>query len=190
MAVMKREQTVPTLHTPRLILRPFALEDAPVVVELAGQREIADTTISVPHPYSEVQARDWISKQVGLATEGKEISLAITVGGDLIGAVGLRDIHQEHWHAELGSWIGVPWWGKGYATEAALAVLGFAFEQLELNRVHAHHMVRNPASGRVLQKIGMRKEGVLRQAVRKWGVFEDVVILAILREDWLKNTKP
>jgi [ribosomal protein S5]-alanine N-acetyltransferase len=60
----------------------------------------------------------------------------------------------------------------------------YGFEHLNLNRIHAHHMVRNRASGRVLQKVGMKQEGVLRQRVRKWGVFEDVVALAILREDW------
>jgi ribosomal-protein-alanine N-acetyltransferase len=59
-------------------------------------------------------------------------------------------------------------------------------EQLGLNRIYAHHMVRNPASGRVLAKVGMKPEGLLRQRVRKWGVFEDVVLLALLREEWAK----
>jgi [ribosomal protein S5]-alanine N-acetyltransferase len=90
----------------------------------------------------------------------------------------------------MGFWIGSDWWGQGYATEAARSVLRFAFEGLGLNRVYAHHMVRNPASGRVMKKIGMKQEGVLRQRVRKWGVFEDVVILAILRADWPERTPP
>jgi RimJ/RimL family protein N-acetyltransferase len=84
----------------------------------------------------------------------------------------------------MGFWIGVPSWGRGYATEVARRVVGYAFEELKLNRVYAHHMVRNPASGRVLEKVGMRREGLLRQRVRKWGVFEDVVLLAILHDDW------
>jgi len=84
----------------------------------------------------------------------------------------------------LGFWIGTDYWSQGYATEAGRAVIRFAFEQLNLNRVHAHHMVRNPASGRVLEKLGMKREGVLRQRLKKWGVFEDVVVMAILREEW------
>ena len=86
----------------------------------------------------------------------------------------------------MGMWIGVEWWGRGYATEAARAILDHGFESLGLNRIYAHHMVRNPASGRVLEKIGMMKEGLLRQPVRKWGKFEDVVVFAILRDDWSK----
>src|SRR5262249_53345409 len=101
-------------------------------------------------------------------------------------SVGLRDIDTEHCQAEMGFWVGVEFWGKAYATEASAATLRFGFEQLNLNRIHAHHMVRNPASGRVLEKIGMKREGLLRQRVRKWGVFEDVVSLAILQEDWWK----
>ena len=114
--------------------------------------------------------------------------MGITTRADrqLIGAAGLREIETEHCQAELGFWVGVEWWGNGYATEAARAVIGYGFRELQLNRIHAHYMVRNPASGRVLEKLGMRREGRLRQRVRKWGVFEDVILMAILRDDWRK----
>ncbi|SPE54702.1 Acetyltransferase, ribosomal protein N-acetylase (modular protein) [Verrucomicrobia bacterium] len=176
----------PSLETARLILRPFSLDDAPTVVRQAGRREIADTTIAIPHPYPEAQARDWISRQSATWREGREIVFAIVLRSErrLIGAIGLREINSEHRQAELGFWIGVDWWGRGYATESARAVLGFGFQSLRLNRIYAHHMVRNPASGRVLEKIGMKKEGLLRERVRKWEIFEDVVILATLRSEW------
>ncbi len=176
------------LETERLVLRPLTPEDAPTVARLAGRREIADTTISIPHPYSQDQAREWIATHAGPAGAGKELVFGITTRqeGRLMGAVGLREIDTEHSQAEMGFWTEVESWGKGYATEAARAVIRYAFEQLKLNRVYAHHMVRNPASGRVLQKAGMKREGLLRQRVRKWGVFEDVVLLAILRDDWMK----
>jgi [ribosomal protein S5]-alanine N-acetyltransferase len=103
--------------------------------------------------------------------------------GTLIGSAGLRDIDPEHSQAELGFWIGREWWGHGYAREAAAAVIRFGFESLGLNRIYAHHMRRNPASGRVLKAAGMQQEGVLRQRVRKWGVFEDVVLYAALRDE-------
>ncbi len=105
----------------------------------------------------------------------------------MIGTVGLRDIDKQHSKAEMGCWIAVEEWGNGYAVEASSAVLRFGFEELQLNRIYAHHMVRNPASGHVLAKIGMKKEGLLRQPVRKWGVFEDVVLFAMLRQDWIKT---
>ena len=176
----------PTLETERLLLRPLTPGDAPAVACLAGRREIADTTISIPHPYSEEQARQWIAGQVGLFANGKfcVFGMQLKHPVSLAGTIGLREIDAEHSQAELGFWVAVNLWGQGYATEAARQVVSFGFEQLGLNRIYAHHMVRNPASGRVLAKIGMRHEGVLRQRVRKWGVFEDVVALAALRGEW------
>ncbi len=174
------------LISERLILRPLTLEDAPIVQQLAGRREIADTTISIPHPYSEQQARDWISSHAEACAQGKGIvfGIELTRTKQLIGTVGLREIDQEHSQAEMGIWIGTDWWGNGYATEATKRVIRYGFEELGLNRIYAHHMVRNPASGRVLEKSGMQREGLLRERVRKWSKFEDVVLLAILRQDW------
>jgi [ribosomal protein S5]-alanine N-acetyltransferase len=181
----------PTLETERLLLRPLMPDDAPAIARLAGRREIADTTISIPHPYSEERARQWIAETAGLFAQGKSVVFAMQLksGGNLAGGIGLRDIDTEHSLAELGFWVAVEYWGQGYATEAARAVVGFAFEQLGLNRIYAHHMVRNPASGRALAKLGMKVEGLLRQRVRKWGVFEDVVPLAVLREEWGQTSK-
>jgi len=175
------------LETERLILRPLIPADAATVAKLAGRREIAHTTISIPHPYSESQAEEWIAAHTGQQSPPKEIAWGITLKLDhqLIGVAGLREIDTEHCQAEMSFWIGTDWWGQGYATEAAAAAQRFAFQELNLNRVYAHHMVRNPASGRVLVKLGMQREGLLRQRVRKWGVFEDVVLMACLREDWL-----
>jgi [ribosomal protein S5]-alanine N-acetyltransferase len=175
------------LQTARLLLRPLKLRDAPIISATAGRREIADTTISIPHPYSEAQAREWITSHLEATDMSKEVIFAITLKAtqQFIGSVGLREIDQEHSQAEMGFWVAVEAWGKGYATEASSAVLRFGFIELQLNRVYAHHMVRNPASGRVLEKIGMKREGLLRQRVRKWTVFEDVILLAILREDWI-----
>jgi [ribosomal protein S5]-alanine N-acetyltransferase len=176
------------LATERLILRPLTLDDAPRFQQLAGRREIADTMVSIPHPCSEQQAKDWITAHTDACAQGKSVIFAIESKQEmqLIGTAGLRDIDQEHCRAEMGMWIGVEWWGRGYATEAARAILDHGFESLGLNRIYDHHMVRNPASGRVLEKIGMMKEGLLRQPVRKWGKFEDVVVFAIVRDDWSK----
>ena len=186
--------TQPTLATTRLRLRPFVAADAGRVAELAGAREIADTTVSIPHPYPIDIAERWIASHLQAWETDRAAHFAITLlpHGLLIGGISLRDIDRAHYQAELGVWIGKPWWGNGYATEAAGALLELAFGQLGLNRVHAHHLVRNPASGHVLESAGFQREGRLRQRVMKWGRFEDVVLLAILRSDWVarQSTRP
>src|SRR5262249_2743839 len=91
---------------------------------------------------------------------------------------------DRHEVAELSFWITESAAGHGYITEAARAALDYGFRELGLNRVCAYHMVRNAASGRVLARIGMSQEGRLRQRVRKWGVYEDVLLWAVLRSDW------
>jgi len=175
----------PTLSTTRLILRPFNLEDAPVVQRLAGAREVADTTLNIPHPYREVVAEAWIltHKQLFRVCVLATFALVLAASDELIGAIGLR-IESMHSRAELGYWIGVSHWGKGYCTEAARAVLAYGFNVLGLMRVHASHLTRNPASGRVMQKLGMRHEGKLRKHVRKSDVLEDLEIYAILRHEF------
>jgi RimJ/RimL family protein N-acetyltransferase len=177
------------IETARLILRPFTLSDVPSVQRLAGSREIADTTLLIPHPYSEEHARAFIIAQQEAGIQGKGFVYAVELKElrQLIGSIGFKDVEVEHAQAEMGFWIGVEYWRHGYATEAARALVRHGFENLGLNRICAHHMVRNPASGRVLEKTGMHREGVLRQRIRKWGVFEDVVALAILRQEWLQQ---
>jgi ribosomal-protein-alanine N-acetyltransferase len=176
----------PSIVTARLILRPWNTADAAALQPLADRREIADTMISVPHPFTEQYATNWIAGHADACARGHACHFAITLSntGSLVGAAELRAIDAEHSHAELSFWIGVEWWGQGFATEAAQALVCHGFERLNLNRILAFHMVRNPASGQVLEKIGMRREGLLRQCVRKWNRFEDVVVMAVLREDW------
>ena len=178
----------PTLTTERLILRPFSLSDAKDIQRLAGQRDIADTTMTIPHPYEDGMAEEWIAGEEAAGKDGKAITLAIVLRGDesLTGAIGLK-IQSQHDKAELGYWIGKPFWNRGYATEAARALLDYGFRELGLNRVHAAHMARNPSSGRVMEKLGMVYEGTARQDLKKGGAYEDLVSYAILRNDWPGN---
>ena len=176
----------PTLDTSRMILRPFALYDAADVQRLAGDRQVASTTLRIPHPYEDGMAEAWIGTHEEAFEKGKAVDWAVTLreGGTLVGAIGLSGISREHRHAEIGYWIGVPYWGHGYCTEAARAVLQYGFEVLALQRIFSHHLARNPASGRVMHKLGMTHEGRRRKHVRKWEVFEDVEAWAILRDAW------
>jgi RimJ/RimL family protein N-acetyltransferase len=179
----------PLLETKRLILRPFQLSDAKEVQRLAGVKEIASTTLNIPHPYPDGAAEAWISTHQDTYEAGKGVVYAITyrVVSHLVGAISLMDLSQGH-QAELGYWIGSPHWNRGYCTEAARALMQFGFERLGLHRIHARHLSRNPASGRVMQKLGMQYEGKRRQHVEKWGVFEDLEMYGILKAEWEANS--
>jgi ribosomal-protein-alanine N-acetyltransferase len=179
--------TQPVLVTDRLVLRPFEPGDASMVQRLVGVREVADTTLNIPHPYPDGAAEAWIASHLPSWVDGAGVTYAITrkSDGGLLGAIGLV-IAREHARAELGYWIAVDDWNRGYCTEAGRAVLAFAFDTLQLNRVHAAHYVRNPASGQVMQKLGMTFEGIQREAVRKTGHFEDVALHAILAREWVR----
>jgi ribosomal-protein-alanine N-acetyltransferase len=167
------------LRTARLTLRPFTLADAPTMQSLAGDREVALNTLTIPHPYPDGAAEEWISTP----SKPENHVCAIDLNGQVIGAIGVH-IDALHQRAEMGYWVGVPYWGNGYATEAAAAMVGYAFEVLGVNRVFAYHFTRNPSSGRVLHKIGMRREGTLRQHFIKWGEPLDVEFYGIVRADW------
>ena len=173
------------LRTARLLLRSFDREDIPALARLAGAREIAATTIQIPHPYSEEDASNFIAKAAEHFRGGLAAAFAISFpqGRELCGAIGLHTA-SEHSHAELGYWVGVPFWGRGFATEAARAVVEFGFQTLALRRIFAHHFAGNTASQRVLEKIGMTHEGRSRQHVVKWGKFLDIENYGLLAEEF------
>jgi ribosomal-protein-alanine N-acetyltransferase len=175
----------PMLHGARIVLRPFAAQDAPAVQALAGAREVAATTLTIPHPYGDGIAEAWIESHGPAYAAGTLASFAVVELStrQLAGAIGLS-MKPAHGRGEIGYWIGVPSWNRGYATEAGALVLRFAFQEMGLNRVYAQHFPGNPASGRVLQKLGMTYEGRLRQHVRRWGIFEDLEQYGILADEW------
>ena len=183
--------TLPTLTTERLLLRPFAESDAAAVERLAGARDVADTTLHIPHPYPAGGGAWWIGTHASAWEGGAGLTLAVVTRAapdELLGAMGIA-IVREHARGELGYWIGAHAWGRGYATEAARVMTAFAFETLGLHRVQARHFTRNPASGRVMQKLGMRLEGVHRDAYLRWDRFEDVAVYGILATEWADGAR-
>jgi len=175
----------PELTTARLRLRPFALSDAPELTPLVSARDIAATTLNIPHPYEEAMAEEWISTHEEKWESGELAVFALVRSDDdqLVGAMGLV-IQEKHRRAELGYWVGKPFWGEGFATEAAQAVVAFGFDELNLQKVLACCFRENPASARVLEKIGMKYEGRLRGHVEKWGDFKDLEMYGILRGEY------
>ncbi|MDO9334681.1 MAG: GNAT family N-acetyltransferase [Dehalococcoidales bacterium] len=178
---------LPTLYTECLILRPHSLWDADDLQKLIEDKDIASTTFNLPYPYTLEDAIEFIGQREEKYEETGSPEFAIThKDGYFIGGIGMR-FNKEHENGKIGYWIGKPYWGKGFCTEAACAVVKYGFEVLGLNRIHAAHMTRNPASGRVMQKIGMKHEGHLRQDKKKWDKFEDMELYGMLRSEYFAN---
>ena len=178
-------RTAPPLLTERLLLRSLTLEDAADVQHLAGEYDVASMVLAIPHPYEDGMAEEWMRSCTEQFEKDAALHFAITLRTkqNLIGVMGL-EIDADNERAELGYWIGKPYWHQGYATEAAKAVVAYSFEVLKLNRIYAYHFTRNPASGRVLEKVGMRYEGCRRQHTKKWGNFEDLIGYGMLKTDY------
>lgn len=185
----KMMKQLPTIELERVVLRPFNLADAKAVQELAGDRSIAEMTLNIPHPYEDGIAERWIKTHVKTLNENHIYTLAIAHKEEnyLIGSITLS-IHEFD-RSELGYWVGKKYWNNGYCTEAALGLMRFGFEELNLNRIYAFHLSKNPASGRVMQKTGMKYEGLLRQHIKKWGEYEDLCCYGILREEFIQEMK-
>lgn len=154
---MTNEQ--PTLATERLRLRTYRLDDATRIQKLAGEQEIAEMTRTIPHPYPDGEAQRWISQQSLNWQNGSAVSFAVTLRNkdETIGTVGLFN-RTDH-EAEIGYWIGQPYQGEGYCTEAVEALIGFGIAELGVTRFYASHLKRNPASGAVLRNAGLHKIG-------------------------------
>jgi RimJ/RimL family protein N-acetyltransferase len=182
---VRAQSEQPTLTTERLTLRPFIADDAFDVERLAGMREIADTTLNIPHPYPHGGAAEWILTHGPAWNERSNATFAIVdnATGRLAGAISLM-IKPEHRRAELGYWIALNCWNRGYATEASQRLIDFGFEILGLHRIEARHFVRNRASGRVMQKLGMQHEGIERDWAIKWDRFETLAVYSILEPEW------
>jgi len=149
-----RERSIPVLETERLILRAPRLEDAKAVAVLANDRRIAENTARIPHPYRLADAEDFISA----ANLGGETAFLITQrSGAVLGACGWTQIDRHP--PEIGYWLGVKSWGKGYGTEAVRAVIDYAFTDLDCESLQAAARVTNPASRRVLEKCGFQWTG-------------------------------
>jgi ribosomal-protein-alanine N-acetyltransferase len=181
---LQQSDGIPVLETARLVLRPYAEADIPALIRLAGVREVAATTLRIPHPYTEQNAREYLAICQAESNSGPVTRFAITLRntGEFCGGAGLR-LDPAHVHGELGYWLGVPFWGQGYATEAARAVIDYGFGDLGLHRIYASHFAGNDASGRILRKLGMHHEGCMRGHIRKWDSFHDLECYGMLGTD-------
>ncbi len=177
----KNPQSPVTLQTERLTLRPFEISDAGDVFEYARDREFG-RFLALPEPYTRADAERYVAIQVA-ADWSKLASLAIAFQGSVVGGIDLRIDHAER-NAGMGYALARRLWGRGLVTEAAGAVIAMAFEIYRLHKVWAHADVRNTASWRVMEKIGMRREGLLREHHMVRDEPGDMYSYGILREEW------
>ncbi len=177
----------PTLETERLSLRQFHIQDARRVQQLAGAPELAKSTF-LPHPYKNGIAERWIMSLIDDFRNDRVVNFAMELkaSGELIGSIGIV-LEMQHNRGDLGYWVGMPYWGSGYCTEAGHAVVRYGFEDLKLNRLAAPHFANNPASGRVLQKLGMMHEGTRKQHYYRFGEYLDAELYGLVREDYFKT---
>lgn len=175
---------IPRVTTKRLLLRPFCLYDVKNYFRLATHPEVLKGT-DMPHDLEETAVREWVAAHPEYWQHRRELFLLITSleTREIIGSVSLFT-HERHNKAELGYWITYPAWGQGYATEATQEMVKFAFETMHLHRLEANHLLRNPDSGHVLEKLGFKYEGILRQAYLKDKSYEDLKYYGLLQSEY------
>lgn len=176
---------LPVLETPSLILRPMVMKDAADIYAYSSDPEVARYVLWEPHR-SLRETRMYIRYIRSLYQNGLPSSWAVVLRetGRVIGSIGFMWLSEENSSAEVGYSLSRQYWNRGYATEALSAVLRSAFPALNLHRIEAQRDLRNPASGRVMEKCGLRAEGTLRGRIYNKGEYIDVVLYAILRSDW------
>lgn len=185
---MKHLGTV-ILETDRLRLRPITLEDVPMVFDNWVQDpEVARYVTWEVHRSQEVTEGYIGSLVAAYASQESSYDWGIEVKetGELIGSLSFVGVSDRDQVAELGYCLGRNWWGQGYMTEAVAEILRFAFEEVGFNRVQAVFDQRNPASGRVMEKVGMIYEGTMREVRKVKGEFVTIKLYAILKSDWEK----
>ena len=169
------------LTTDRLLLRPFRLEDVDDVFEYASDPEWARYS-PLPQPYTRRDAEEFIARQV-LASWETRAHFAVVLKGKVIGGVNLI-IDASNQSASFGYGIARMYWGQSYATEAARRAVNWVFETYGLVKVWATTDSRNERSLRVMEKLDMTREGVLRSHRLVRGERRDEVYYGLLREEW------
>lgn len=181
-------ETFPVLGTKRLILNQLSLMDVDRVVECVSVPEIAEFTLNIPHPYTRDHAITWIesSHEAFKLRSAYIFALRDKVSRQVLGAMGVH-VNKTHQRAEIGYWVAKPLWNKGYASEALKEIIRFGMEDLKLNKLYATYAVKNPASGRVMEKSGMNYEGIMKQHIFRDGVFHDIKQYCITQDEYEKQ---
>ncbi len=166
------------IQTKDFVLRPMQLSDAANIAKLANNRRISRNTLAMPYPYKLTDAKAWLRRSIkeAQAKDCDFVRFAIEINEQLVGCIELREIEWPK--AELGYWLGQPYWGKGIMTKVVKEVANYGFKQFGLRRIQAKVFTFNPASKRVLEKAGFKLEGILKKDVAKNNKLLDNYLLA------------
>jgi ribosomal-protein-alanine N-acetyltransferase len=178
------------LETERLILRLPAVNDIDDIIAGIGDIEVSRNLLRAPYPYPKEDAIWWINKTVESWAQEKSDShdfvIILKSENRVIGGIGLFEINWDVASGQTGFWIARKYWRQGFLTETKIALNGWAFGKLDLQRIEAHVFVENPASNGVMRKFRYRLVGTVKRAkrCRATGVVHDVNIYEMLKEDW------
>ena len=176
--------SMPEISTDRLILRRMTMKDAQDIFEYSRDPEVARHVLWTAQKHIS-EAKEYVRYMTKRYRDDLPSSWGIIdkESGRLVGTIGYMAFSEENASVEIGYSLARWLWGKGLATEALRAVIDYTFEAMDINRIEAQHELTNPSSGRVMEKCGMKKEGILRQRLYNKGKFVDVALYSILRED-------
>ena len=182
----------PLIETQRLILRKLEMNDANRMFDyIFSDHRVMDNLIKGPH--------ESISETINRLTEITNQYMSETFcywgievkeSGELIGTIDLFNINEDTENCEVGYNIGFNWWNKGYGTEALHAVVEFAFRIMDIHKISATHNIDNPASGKIMLKVGMKREGIIRHMIRKNNQYKDCGIYGILQQEYFETNLP
>lgn len=172
--------------TERLLIREYRKTDVDGFLHVVRQPEIYATTYGIPQNYSRLHAEWWLRTihENKRNNSSYEFAVFLRDTGRYIGNVGLINVSFEHNRADISYYIDKDYMNKGYATEAAREMLKYGFERFGFNKIQGICMSCNPASRRVMEKIGMKYEGTLRQDLLKDGFYYDLDRLSILKNEY------
>jgi RimJ/RimL family protein N-acetyltransferase len=173
-----------------IYLEPIALAHAPAIQTLASDALIAATS-NVPHPYPLDGAITWIRYTMAQRELGREVNFAVMStnephGAKVVGVCGVLNITGTPRRGELGYWIGVPYWGRGYATAAARTLVRIVFQEHGVAELYSSCLVRNRPSFRVLEKTGFRHVGYGLHPHTKWGPEDRFALFELARAEWME----
>ncbi len=176
------------LKTPRLLLRQYTVEDAQAMYDnWAGDPEVTQTLLWDTHPdaaYTKRLLAGWVKAY----QTGRSYHWVIEKEGEIIGDISLVKWSAIDLGGEIGYCLSKKAWNQGIMTEALIRVMRYLFQEVGFHRLYLRHAMENPASGRVMEKAGLKKEGLMHQAMRHKGEgFSDIALYAALREEWLSE---
>ncbi|MBQ8130661.1 MAG: GNAT family N-acetyltransferase [Clostridia bacterium] len=175
---------MPRLETPRLILRRITMKDAADIFRYSQDEEVARHVLwSAQKNLREAKEFCRFQQRRYRSDEPSSWGIILADTGRLVGTIGYMEYNADNATVEVGYSLARELWNRGYMTEALACVIGYTFETMDVNRIEAQHELENPASGRVMEKCGMRREGVLRQRLYNKGRYVDVALYAILKSD-------